>query len=115
MVETLNTESIIYLLRKTSLTRSEIGALTPAQFHEILNEVSFQESLDLYKEQYAIASILAAIYNTIPRKQGSKVFKASDFLQGDMPKRDVYKLDTLEEMAIKRGIKLPSKELKERG
>ena len=109
----MSTEAIVYLLRKTNLTRSEIGKLTPDQFNEILREVSYQEIAEEYNRNFRTASLLAAIYNTIPRKRGSKVFKAGDFLSGDMPERNPQK-DTLEEMADKRGVKLPSKELKER-
>ena len=108
-----STEAIIYLARKLHWTRAQIGALTPRQFNEILTEVYYQESVDEYRRQYAIASLLAAIYNTIPRKRGSKVLKASDFLKGDMPQRN-QKKDILDELADKRGIKLPSKELRER-
>jgi len=110
----MNTEAIVYLLRKTNLTRSEIGSLTPAQYNEILKEVYYQESVDLYRQHHAIASILAAIYNTIPRKRGSKVYKASDFLSSDMPQRNPETIDSLEDTAKGKGVKLPSKELKDR-
>jgi hypothetical protein len=108
----VNTEQVVYLLRKTSLTRSEIGKLTPAQFNEILSEVYYQESQDIYREQYSVASIMAAIYNTIPRRQGSKVYKASDFIKGESPTRTPPK--DYEVLAKERGITLPNKELKER-
>ena len=110
----MNTEASVFLLRKTSLSRGEIGKLTPAQFNEILKEVAFQESVDTYRELSSVASLLAAIYNTIPRKRGSKTLKASDFLKGDMPERNPKPKDSLEKLAEDRGIKLPSKELKER-
>lgn len=110
----MNTEGIVYLLRKTNLTRSEIGKLSPVQFNAILNELYFQESVDEYRKQYAVASIMAAIYNTIPRKRGSKILKSDDFLSGDMPERYPKQPDSLEKMATDKGIKLPSKELKER-
>jgi len=105
----LNTEAIVYLLRKTNLTRSEIGKLTPSQFNGILREVSYQESVDIYREQHSVASLLAAIYNTIPRKRGSKVYKASDFLMGEMPQREPEPKDSLDKMAEDKGIKLPTK------
>lgn len=111
----MNTEVIVYLARKLHWTREQIGALTPAQFNEILREVYYQESVDNYRNQYSVASILAAIYNTIPRKRGSKVYNANDFLKGEMPERNPKPQDSLEKMAEERGIKLPSKELKERG
>jgi hypothetical protein len=109
----VNNEGIVYLLRKTSLTRSEIGKLTPPQFNEILSEVYFQESVDEWRRQHSIASIMAAIYNTIPKKRGTKACKASDFLAGEVPTRNP-KADTLETLAEKQGIRLPTKELKER-
>ena len=109
----MNTEIICYLLRKTSLTRTEIGKLNPEQLNAIIKEVYFQESIEEYKRQHGIASILAAIYNTIPRKRGSKVFKASDFLQGEAPTRN--KENELEQLASKHNVKLPTKEIKNRG
>ncbi len=109
----MSTESIVYLLRKTNLTRSDIGQLSPAQFNAILSETYFQESQEEWRTQHSVASIMAAIYNTIPRKRGSQTFKARDFLKGDMPQRQPEV--TLDKMAADKGIKLPSKELKERG
>ena len=109
----MNTEAVCYLLRKTSLTRSEIGKLTPAQLNAIIKEVSFQESVDEYRKQHGLATILAAIYNTIPRKRGSKVLRASDFLSGEMPTRNNPQ-NELEELASKHNIKLPTKEIKNR-
>jgi len=106
----VNTEAICYLLRKTSLTRTEIGKLKPEQLQAIAKEVSFQESVEEYRRQHGLASILAAIYNTIPRKRGSRVLKASDFLNGEMPTREVKRLETLETLAKKKGIKLPKGE-----
>ncbi len=111
----MNTEMIVYLARKLHWTREQIGALTPSQFSEILKEVYFQESVDEWRKQYSVASILAAIYNTIPRKRGSKTFKASDFLSEEMPQRKSKSKDSIEEIAAEKGIRLPSKELKERG
>lgn len=105
----MNTEGIVYLLRKTNLTRSEIGKLSPVQFNAILNELYYQESVELYRNQHSVASILAAIYNTIPRRQGSKALKADDFLPGGMPERNPKKPGSLEKMATDKGIKLPSK------
>lgn len=105
----MNTEAVVYLLRKTNLTRSEIGKLTPSQFQEILKETSFQESVDNYRNQYSIATLLAAIYNTIPRKSGSKTLQAKDFLSGDMPVRGGKKLTDVDILAKEKGIVLPSK------
>ncbi len=107
-------ETDAYLLRKTSVTRNELGELSPAQYNALLKEVYYQESVDTYRQQYSVASILAAIYNTIPRKRGSKVYQASDFLKGDMPERNPKPQDSLDKLAEDRGIKLPSKELRSR-
>ena len=106
----MNTEAICYLLRKTSLTRSEIGKLKPSQLNAIIKEVSFQESVDEYRKMYSVASILAAIYNTIPQKSGHKALTAKDFLSGEMPTREGKRPDTnVEILAKQKGIILPSK------
>ncbi len=104
-----NTEAIVYLLRKTSLTRAEIGKLTPSQFAEILKELYYQESVEEYRNQFNVAEVLAAVYNTIPRRQGSKVYKASDFLTGGPPERNPQPENTLDKMAEEKGIKLPTR------
>lgn len=109
----MTTESIVYLLRKTSLTRDDLGKLTPAQFNAILRETYFQESVDEWRKQHAVALIMAAIYNTIPRKRGSKASKASDFLAGEMPTR-TPKVDTIDTLAERHNLRMPTKELKER-
>ena len=104
----MNTEAIVYLLRKTSLTRSEIGKLKPDQLQAIVKEVYFQESQDEYRKMHSIASILAAIYNTIPQKPGHKALTAKDFLSGDMPTREGKRPDTnVDVLAQKKGIILP--------
>ena len=106
----MNTEAICYLLRKTSLTRSEIGKLKPDQLNAIIKEVSFQESVDEYRKMYSVASILAAIYNTIPQKSGHKALTAKDFLSGEMPTREGKRPDTnVEILAKQKVIILPSK------
>jgi len=102
----MNTEAICYLLRKTSLTRSEIGKLKPGQLNAIVKEVYFQESVDEYRKMHSVASILAAIYNTIPRKN-RRALQASDFLKGDIPTRE--KRPVIEILAKQKGIILPSK------
>ncbi len=107
----MNNESIVYLLRKTSLTLESIGKLTPAQFNAILSEVYFQESQEEWRTQHSVASIMAAIYNTIPRKKGSRPIKASDFLQSEMPSR-APKESSLQDLADKYKVSLPSKELR---
>jgi len=103
----VNTEAIVYLMRKTNLTRSEIGKLSPKQFNEILSELYFQESVDEWRKMNSVANILAAIYNTIPRKKGSQPIKAKDFLSSDMPERHIKQEKTIDQMAEDKGIKLP--------
>uniref|UniRef100_A0A6M3L1T8 Uncharacterized protein n=1 Tax=viral metagenome TaxID=1070528 RepID=A0A6M3L1T8_9ZZZZ len=101
----MNTETIIYISRKLGWTLDEIGKLTPEQISELLTELYYQESVEEYRRQNSVANILAAIYNTIPRKRGSKALKASDFLSGKPPERFVEK--TIEELARDKGIKFP--------
>jgi len=104
----MNTEAVVYLLRKTSLTRSEIGKLKPDQLQAIIKEVYFQEAVESYREAHATASILAAIYNTIPQKPGHKALTAKDFLTGDMPTKEGKRPDTnVDILAQKKGIILP--------
>ncbi len=106
----MSTEVICYLLRKTSLTRSEIGKLKPDQMNAIIKEVYFQEAVESYRHAHEIASILAAIYNTIPQKPGHKALTAKDFLSGEMPTREGKRPDTnVEILAKQKGIILPSK------
>ena len=106
----MNTEAIVYLLRKTSLTRTEIGKLKPDQLNTIVKEVYFQESVDEYRKIHSVASILAAIYNTIPQKPGHKALTAKDFLNGDMPSREGKRPDTnVDILAKQKGIILPSR------
>uniref|UniRef100_A0A6M3KIE7 Uncharacterized protein n=1 Tax=viral metagenome TaxID=1070528 RepID=A0A6M3KIE7_9ZZZZ len=106
----MTTEAIVYLLRKTSLTRSEIGKLKPDQLNAIVKEVYYQESVDEYRKMHSVASILAAIYNTIPQKPGHKALTAKDFLNGDMPTREGKRPDTnVDILAKQKGIILPSK------
>ena len=106
----MNTEAIVYLLRKTSLNLRDTGRLKPDQFNELLKELYYQESVEEYRKQYAIATVLAAIYNTIPQKPGHKSLTAKDFLTGDMPTREGKRPDTnVEILAKQKGIILPSK------
>ena len=112
----MNIEAIVYLLRKTNLTRKEIGELSPEQFAAIIEEASYQESVEEWKRMQIVATILATIDNTRLRARGNKnvygELKASDILPGGMPQRKQQ--DTLKKLAAEKGIKLPSKEIKER-
>ena len=108
-----DTEAIVYIARKLHWTRSEIGKLSLEQFNEILRELYYQESVDEWRKMHTVATILAAIYNTIPRKNRSAC-KAGDFLSGGMPTRQNKKQDSLEKLAEDKGIRLPKKELRNR-
>jgi hypothetical protein len=105
----LSIEHIVYLLRKTSLNLQDIGRLTPRQFNELLKELYFQEAQDEYRKQHSTASLLAAIYNTIPRKAGHVPLQAKDFLSGDMPTRDGKHKSPVDDLAKRKGIKVPSR------
>ena len=109
----MSTEAIVYMARKLHWTRAEIGQLSPAQFNAILKELYYQESVDEWRKMHTVANILAAIYNTIPRKNRGAL-KAGDFLSGGIPTREVKKVDSLEKLATDRGIKLPTKEIRSR-
>jgi len=99
-------EAIVYLARKLHWSRGEIGELTPGQFNELMEEIQFQEAHEQYRQDHAVASILAAIYNTIPTKS-RKTYKPRDFLSGIEPQRKTPKGKSLEELAGEKGIKIP--------
>lgn len=99
-------EAIVYLARKLHWSRKEIGELTPKQFNELMEELQFQESQEQYRQDHAVASILAAIYNTIPRKS-HKTYKAKDFLSRAEPKRTIIEEKSLEDIAKEKGIQMP--------
>ena len=97
-------EAIVYLARKLHWSRKEIGKLTPSQFNELMEELQFQEAQERYRQDHGLASILAAIANTIPSKS-HRTYKARDFLGYPEPKREPEK--ALEELAEEKGIKMP--------
>ena len=101
-------EAVVYLARKLHWSRKEIGELTPGQFNELMSELQFQEEYEQYREDYALASILAAIYNTIPTKS-RRTYKPKDFLGRTEPQRETIKEKSLEELAEEKGISLPQK------
>lgn len=110
----MNIEAVVYVARKLGWTREEIGKLTPKQFVALVDELHYQESIEDYNRAFQTASILAAIYNTIPSKRGSRVFKYSDFLTAHPPERINRKTPkqpefTLEDLARQEGIKLPKR------
>ncbi len=110
----MSTEAIVYLLRKTNLTRSEMGKLSLSQFNEILKEVYFQESVDRWERIHELSILLSTIHNAPIQVKHPKFSKEEDYFKGDIPVRNPKPQDSLDKMAADKGIKLPSKELKER-
>ncbi len=107
---------IAYLLRKTNMTRRDIGRLKPSQFIDLLTEVHYQEAMDDYQTDARLANLLAAIANTVPRKP-AKTYRVSDFL-GTIPQRVgeeaiVDEKTKLETLAKQFNIKLPVKEMRD--
>lgn len=101
-------EAIVYLARKLHWSRKEIGELTLNQFNELIKELQSQEAQEQYRQDYSIASILAAIYNTIPTKS-RRTFKPKDFLGKAEPQRHPTEGKSLEELAREKGIQMPQK------
>ena len=109
---------VSYLLRKTSMTLTEIRCeLELGTFRELLDEVVFQESVAEYQTAMYVANILATIANTVPRKT-AKTSKAADFLNMKEPRRSGKDAVSdakaeLEALATKFKIKLPAREIRE--
>jgi len=103
-------EAVVYLARKLHWTRKEIGELTPKQCNDIMKELQFQESQEQYRQDHAVASILAAIYNTIPTKS-HRTYKPKDFLGGTEPQRQIKEQKSLKELAKEKGIQMPPKRI----
>ncbi len=109
---------VAYLLRKTNMTRLEIGKLRPDKFTELLAEVHYQEAVEEYQMDSRMANILAAIANSVPRKP-PKQYRASDFLVGTVPQRVrkdgevVDEKTRLETLAKRFNIRLPVKEMRD--
>ena len=108
---------IVYLLRKTNMTRRDIGKLKPSQFIDILTEAHYQEAMDEYQTDTRLARLLTAIANSVPRKP-PKTYTTSDFL-GEKPQRVgkegavVDEKAKLENLAKQFNIKLPVKEMRD--
>ena len=100
--------AIVYIARKLHWTRHEIGCLTPVQFSALLEELQFQEVQEQYRIDFSTASILAAIYNTIPTKS-RRTYKPKDFIGMPAPKRK-SQAQLIAKLAKAKGIKLPKKE-----
>lgn len=106
-----------FLLRKTNLNIDDIGRLGPKQFKELIEEVYYQESCVEYQTVMYLGNILAAIANTIPRKN-NRTYKATDIIKIKPPKRvggkeKISDKEELEILADRFGIRLPGKEIKE--
>lgn len=104
------TEMSVYLARKCGWTLADIGKLTPSQFVNIYNELIYQESVDIWERQHQLAVLLAAIYNTIPKGRGGKVFEAKDFYNVPRPtkqEKDKQIMTEVDKKATELGIVLP--------
>ena len=104
-----STIGVAFLLCKTGMTLTEIRQLSPAQFHDLSQEVAYQESVSAHMTAQYVAHVLAAIANTIPRGKGAKAYTASDFLTTEPPQRGVPKAPDagLAEKAAAAGIMIP--------
>ncbi len=105
-----------FLLRKTSMTMEDIGSLGPEQFKDLVDEVYYQEAADEYQKLMYLGNILAAIANTVHRKN-NRTYKADDIIKTKPPKRaseqgKASEKEELEALAERFGIRLPGKEMK---
>lgn len=102
-------EMVVYMARKLGWSREEIGRLSPLQFVQTYNELAYQESQDIWREQHNLAVLLAAIYNTIPRGRGAKTLEAKDFYDVPQPTRDKDRkvMAEVDRQAVDAGIILP--------
>ena len=108
----MQTEVIVYLLRKTNLSLHDIGKLNPKQFTEIVKEVQRQEALERHEHLSEFAILLATISNApIPRKNWASK-SAKDFypnIDNTTSSVDGKTKTNLDKMAEDKGIKLPTK------
>ena len=103
-------EMVVFIARKLGWNLESIGKLNPSQFVSLYNELVFQESVDIWERQHNLATLLSAIYNTIPRSRGSKTFETKDFYDTPRPARggeDRKIMSEIDKQAEKIGIKLP--------
>lgn len=103
-------EMVVYLARKLGWSREDIGRMTLLQFLQTYNELVYQESVDIWREQHNLANLMAAIYNTIPRGRGAKTFEAKDFYDAAPPTRggeDRKLMTEVDQKATEAGIILP--------
>lgn len=105
MAETIPDEIVCFLLRKTSLTLTEIGKLGILQVMKIYNEVMLQENQERWESQYNLAYLVSHIHNAMPRGRNSKIWKVEDFYNIPRPshKKEIVK----DNLAEKLGIKMP--------
>ncbi len=105
-------EMVVYIARKMGWSREQIGNLSPIQFVTLYNELIFQESRDRWEAQQNLAMLLAAIYNTIPKSRGGKIFSSKDFYNVPQPMGAGEGKEVMTEIdnkAIEAGIILPEK------
>jgi hypothetical protein len=78
-------EAVVYAARKLHWNREEIGALTPAQFSEIVEELRYQEAVERYELLQIFATLLSVIHNAPISKP--RIMKPKDFLKLEPPMR----------------------------
>jgi len=106
-------ELVVRVARGTGWTLREIGELSPAQLYAIARELLRQESQEEHNQTYATASILAAIYNTMPRKSPN-MLTAEDFLTSKEGKTETGTTN-LARLAKEQGIEMPKKTRRDDG
>jgi len=101
----LNTEQLVYIVRKTSLTLEDIGKFSPRQAIDFFKELLQQEQEDKY-ELYTILNTLLSVIHNAPISK-PRIMKPNDFYQIKRHKRQEIQKDLLTSLCEKKGIKLP--------
>lgn len=80
------------------LKPDEFWRLTWGEYYRMVRGYNRRSKLS----GYSTASVLAAIYNTIPRKKGSQPYTAEDFMRSEQPRQAVSELTEEERLKIAR-------------
>jgi len=103
-------KAVVYAARKLHWNRKEIGALTPAQFSEIVEELYYQEAVERYELLQIFATLLSVIHNAPISKP--KIMKSQDFFKLEPPMRKSEMLKkNIAENQVKKDIQLPKYKL----
>jgi hypothetical protein len=98
-------ESIVYVLRKTSLTLNDIGELSPEQFKDLYRELLQQESEERF-DRYSFYNVLLSTIHNAPISK-PRIMNQNEFYQLREPHKVEKPKNTLKDLAQKKGIKLP--------